>query len=355
MIDPAEVERHRLPESDNARIFNERIVPDLLEGRSPQTTPTVVFLIGQPGAGKSRVTELVADVLNKRGGFVDVDSDLYKPYHPSYDDLMAQDDTLMAAYTRADGRAWMAQAEGYVRSNGLNAVVQETSQNAAAVEEKMAAYRGAHFRVEALVMGVPEAMSNQGIVSRYFDQVQQRGQGRLTIQANADESYAGILELADGIDRHALADQASVFRRGESMPRYSNGLDSGGRWQSPPALREAIEAERTRPWSNQETTGFVVTQLRLRDGLGPEWEARLLRIENLAEPLMLPEGNKALEEARRASAAGTRPSMAQAARKRSTTVDPAKAPPKKTVPGTPPRQPGQGNGPGRDEGRGRGR
>ncbi|MDX2604183.1 hypothetical protein PV330_29745 [Streptomyces caniscabiei] len=32
MIDPAEVERHRLSDAENRRIFRERIVPDLLAG-----------------------------------------------------------------------------------------------------------------------------------------------------------------------------------------------------------------------------------------------------------------------------------------------------------------------------------
>ncbi|MGV4891736.1 zeta toxin family protein [Streptomyces viridosporus] len=143
MIDPAEVERHRLPQEKNERIFRERIVPNLLQGRTPQDTPTVVFLVGQPGAGKSRVTEMVAAQLNQHGGFVDVDSDLYNPYHPAYAASIAQDDTLIAAHTRADGRAWMAQAEQYVRDHGLHAIIQGTSQNAEAVEEKMRAYRAA--------------------------------------------------------------------------------------------------------------------------------------------------------------------------------------------------------------------
>ncbi|MCX5077743.1 zeta toxin family protein [Streptomyces sp. NBC_00424] len=72
MIDPEEVERYRLPAEDNRRIFRERIVPHLLERRQPQGTPTAVFLIGQPGSGKSRVTEMVAAALNQHGGFVDV-------------------------------------------------------------------------------------------------------------------------------------------------------------------------------------------------------------------------------------------------------------------------------------------
>ncbi len=291
MTGPNEVERYRLSDTDNRRILQQGIVPELLEGRIPQETPTVVFLIGQPGAGKSRLTEEVARVLNQHGGFVDADSDLYKPYHPSYEALMAQDDTLMAAYTRADGRAWMAHAEEYVRSHKLHAIIQETSQNAQAVEDKMLAYRRTGARVEALFMGVPKAMSDQGIVSRYFEQLADRGQGRLTVQSNADESYRGIRDLAGRVDGSALAKVVGVYRRGEGNPRYSNTVDASGDWARPPRLTEALEAERNRAWTAAESEAFVATQLRLREesrDLGPEWPERLARIEQHAEPFLAP-------------------------------------------------------------------
>ncbi|MFJ8335384.1 zeta toxin family protein [Streptomyces sp. NPDC094437] len=323
MIDPAEAERHRLSDTENERIFRERIVPDLLAGRDPRETPTVVFLVGQPGAGKSRVTEMMAAQLNQHGGFVDVDSDLYKPYHPAYAALMAQDDTLMAAYTRADGRAWMAKAEQYVRDQGLNAIIQETSQNAEAVETKMHAYREAGARLEGLFMGVPKALSDQGIAARYFEQLADRGQGRLTVQANADESFDGILDLADRIDQAALVDLASVYRRGESKPRYINQLDSTATWSDSPALRQSVETERSRPLTSAESDGFVNTQLRLREvsrDLGGEWPARLETIEAQARPLLTAAAGARLGPARPSAAA---------ARARSTTT--GKKPP---APGT---------------------
>lgn len=291
MIHPGQIERHRLPDAENQRIFHDHIVPDLLAGRVPQATPTVVFLVGQPGAGKSRVTEMVARLLDRRGGFVDVDSDLYKPYHPAYDGLLAQDDTLMTACTRADGRAWMARAEEYVRAHGLHAIVQETSQNAQAVEEKMRAYRRSGARVEGLFMGVPRAMSNQGIVHRYFEQLADRGQGRLTVQTNADESYDGILDLADRVDSSGLLDLAVVYRHGEAKPRYTNTTDATGTWTGPPALNRALRNERTRPWTRAESAGFTTTQLHLRKTartLGPEWPEHLARIEREAAPLLHP-------------------------------------------------------------------
>ncbi|MFF9819802.1 zeta toxin family protein [Streptomyces sp. NPDC014006] len=196
-----------------------------------------------------------------------------------------------------------------------------TSQNAPAVEDKMRAYREAGARIEGLFMGVPQAMSNQGIVNRYFEQLADRGQGRLTVQANADESYRGILELADRVDQAALVDLASVYRRGESKPRYSNTLDAAGAWAAPPpALRQTLQTERDRPWTASESDSFVATQLRLREAsreLGGEWPARLAAIEKQARPL--------LTQAAGAQLGPVRPSAA-AARSRSTTTRSKPAP-----------------------------
>jgi Zeta toxin len=72
-----------------------------------------------------------------------------------------------------------------------------------------------------MLLAVPAAMSNQGLLSRYAEQVSDRGHGRLTVQANADRAYAGVLDLADAIDREQLADHAAVFRRGEARPRHA--------------------------------------------------------------------------------------------------------------------------------------
>lgn len=122
----------------------------------------------------------------------------------------------------------MARAEEHVRSHGLHAVIQETSQNAQAVEDKMRAYRQSGARIEGLFMGVAKGLGDQGIVKRYFEQLADRGQGRLTVQANADESFKAILDLADRVDRGCLVDLAGVYRRGERKPRYSNSLDDNG-------------------------------------------------------------------------------------------------------------------------------
>jgi pantothenate kinase-related protein Tda10 len=124
-----DAEDYRLSPERNKHIFQQEIVPDLLEGKASQERPTALFLISQPGSGKSRLQKEVERPLLEQGGYVDLDSDLYKPYHDDYDALMQRDDKLMTAATRADGREWMRLASEYARERNLNVIVQETAQD----------------------------------------------------------------------------------------------------------------------------------------------------------------------------------------------------------------------------------
>jgi energy-coupling factor transporter ATP-binding protein EcfA2 len=308
-VNDPDAARHLLSPDEGRRIFREQIIPDLLSGPEPQEDPTVVFLVGQHGAGKSRIASMLADVLNKQGGFADLDSDLYKPYHPWYDELMRRDDTLTAAYIGPDSWAWLAQAHEYARAEKINVLKPETGQDSQGAAAHMRAYRDAGFSIEVMVIAVPAAMSNQGILNRYYEQVIDRGHGRLTVQANADRAYTGILDLADVIDGERLADGVGVFRRGEAVPRYGNALDAAGEWQDPPSLRAAIESERAREWTAEETADFLRTDTKLRNGLGDRWAERLDEILVQAEPLM----NQA-QRARDRSVADPRPEGSTEAR-----------------------------------------
>ena len=71
-----DVRSYQLSADDNDRVFRRDIVPSELESVPSQEQPIVVFLIGQPGAGKSATADEIRDVFGD-GGFVEVDSDIY--------------------------------------------------------------------------------------------------------------------------------------------------------------------------------------------------------------------------------------------------------------------------------------
>ncbi|WP_125264864.1 zeta toxin family protein [Streptomyces alboflavus] len=299
MTDP-EALRFKLPEKESRRIFERRIVPQLLAPVQPQDEPVTVVLMGQPGAGKTAVSALLGQRLNERGGYADVDSDLYKPFHPQYARFLREDDRLMTLYTGEDGRAWMRQAQQYVRDHRLNALVQEIAMNPPYLAQNITAYREAGSRIEVTALAVHQALSQQGILHRYHEQVKDRGHGRLTVPEKAAASYSGMLDSANLIEREGLADYVAVYRRGESEPRYANERAHGG-WRAKPGFRQAIEDQRNRPLTPDETRDFLAVQDYLRAEMSPDFHPQLDIIERQATPLLHPETADLFRTMRRTS------------------------------------------------------
>lgn len=287
-VDSDDVARYRLSEADNERIFRDLIIPTRLSGYQRQDRPVVVVLMAQPGAGKSKFAGEIRDALRANGGAVEIDSDLYKPFHPQYAHLMKTDDQKMASATRADGRTWMGKAQNYVRENRLHAIFHETAQDPSESMQTLRDYRAAGYRVAVIALGVHESQSQQGVLHRYQEQVNDRGPGRLTVPANAARSYRGIAEFAALIDESGAADLVAVYRRTVDMtgPAYINRLAPTGNWAEPPQFAEALAAERNRPLSPDEIRNFEVVQQRLRATLPDDLQPWLREVDRLAETVL---------------------------------------------------------------------
>ncbi|MFE4634806.1 zeta toxin family protein [Streptomyces sp. NPDC056773] len=286
-----DVTRYQLPTDVNRRIFATDIVPDHLTGLTPQDQATAVFLLGTPGAGKTRLAQLVAERLDALGGFADLDSDLYKPYHPQYARFMAEDDRLMALYTAPDARAWKVQAQDFVRGQDplaggqkFNALVQEIALNPPFLAQTMRQYREVDTRVEGFVLAVAQALGEQGVLNRYCEQVRDRGQGRLTVPEKAQASFVGIPDSCELIVREGLLDVGAVYRRGESTPRFI--ADGAELAREPLSLRRAVVQEQNRPLTSEESEDFLSVQKKLRAELPASFGPQLDRIDRLAQPLL---------------------------------------------------------------------
>jgi len=282
--DTVDVEAYRLTPEENEHIFRTAIVPDELEPVPAREQPVVAILIGQPGAGKSATADEVRDAFGP-GGFVEVDSDIYKPYHPRYQQILRLNDRLMAAAIRPDGRTWMAKVQTYLREHRLNALVHETAQNPDHLVATAHSYRAAGYQIAVIVLAVPEGLSRQGILDRYFAQIRDRGVGRLTRPENAAESYASIPEGAARLENEMLADVIAVFRRGLNPKgaAYWNE-QTPTRWAHPPQVAEAVHAERARVTAH-EYADFTARQHALRAVAPAEFADELATIERLVAPL----------------------------------------------------------------------
>ncbi|MGL5866304.1 MAG: zeta toxin family protein [Dermatophilaceae bacterium] len=153
--------RYLQSEAESQRIFEEEIVPDEMAGSVTAEQPVVLFVAGQPGAGKTRTTDDAIAAFDGTGeGVVVVNSDTYKPYHPKWSELLAADDVTAALYTRLDDRRWMQQAYDWAAVNRRNVIVETTMQGPDVFEDPVAQFRGTGYRVEVQALAVPAALSS---------------------------------------------------------------------------------------------------------------------------------------------------------------------------------------------------
>lgn len=274
--------RYKLPEELNVQIFEKHIAPHHFHELPPSETPTLTILMAQPGAGKSHYLQEVLDpkLRKEHGGYADIDSDVYKRYHPSYEQLMLIDDKAMTTCTGEDARLWMRQAYKYSRDNRLNALTQEIVTNPPFLIETVKSFKEAGFRIDLNALAVPEAVSRQGILARYVAQVLKFGCGRLTEAGKSTQSVKGMSEFMDQAHSENLIDNMTIAtREGQSWTYDSSDFLV----MSPSSTLEAI---RNYPMNKNAINSFAETDAWLESNLDDTWREELSIIRALAKPLL---------------------------------------------------------------------
>jgi hypothetical protein len=250
--DPA---AYRLSEAEFRDIFETVIVPGELSTGVSQEHPWVLLLGGQVGAGKSVMKgNLTAG--SRWSQAVEFGSDTLRAYHPAFERLLEGDADHAGFFTDLDARAWVEDAIDYCLERRFSVVFDSTLSRPHTAESIAGRFRRAGYQLEAAFVAVPPALSRLGIVFRFLESVAERGTGRYAL--NHEETYAGVIAVAEWVDRNAPFDTVSVYRRrGERL--YINETDADGAWVRPPALRQSIEAERTRMWDEREVRAFLTT------------------------------------------------------------------------------------------------
>ncbi|MEO3978017.1 zeta toxin family protein [Streptomyces sp. CAU 1734] len=276
------VDYHRLSAEEHRWIFDVLIAPSFLEGITWQERPVAVFVMGQPGSGKSSMTPTLRRAL--RGRPTRISGDDFKTAHPDYLELLKEEPRTAGARIRPDYRAWQAMAEAYVRQRLGDVVVEIAPSSAAGFLDSVLLYREAGYRVELVVLAVRAADSRQGTADRCAQVRRLTGLGRFTTAHGHDAHFAALAEAVAAAEQAMVADSVMVLRRDGSVLHHSGPVSRGGR---PPAASAAgaLLAEQMRPYTDQEAARFWTVQRRLRAEL-PDYRGDVEQIASLARPLM---------------------------------------------------------------------
>ncbi|MPY63673.1 AAA family ATPase [Streptomyces spongiae] len=282
LLEPPGTDYHRLSVEEHRWILNEVILPGLGE-ITPHKDPVVVFVVGQPGAGKSGTARLIRRALRKRRP-VSLVGDDFKAAHPDYLKLLETCPRTASARIRADYQAWQDEADAYVIAGRGDAVIEMAPGSARQFLDRAARYRAAGYRVELVALAVRAADSRQGTADRYTEASRRGKPARFTTSAGHDVCFVAVTEVVRLAELGAAVDSLTVIRRDDSAV-HRNKLGPDGRWVRPLGAVRALVDEQRRPYTPQEAARFLATQRRLRAAL-PQYRAELIQITQLARPLM---------------------------------------------------------------------
>ncbi|MBM7167555.1 zeta toxin family protein [Streptomyces sp. G44] len=243
-----------LPARESQAVLKDVILPAATASAVRQTRPVVVIVGGQPGAGKTKVADLVQAALNQRGGAVRIGRDLFKAAHRHYAAALAADVRTAGARVRPDTSRWQSAVEEYVRDHSLDAVVESALADADDFRTSSAAYRRSRHRIEVVALATAEAWSQLGILDRFLTEATTGAGGRYVSWANHGACAEGMLATLAVIEAEQLADRITVVTR-ESTVLYDNELVDGV-WRRRPAADKAVARGRSRPWTAGETAAF---------------------------------------------------------------------------------------------------
>lgn len=245
---------YKLPAELHESIYTEQIAARYLPKSRPQEQPCAIITGGQPGSGKSGLAALATERF-RDSGYVLVDADKMRPYHPEYTKLMRADDKIAANLTHADCGPWATRLLRDGVAGRRNVIIDQTSRDPAAMEKMTQGLRQAGYRVELHVMAVSADVSEQRIHQRYEGQRARDGFGRFSTKDKHDEAFAGVATTVAAVEAGMQVDRLCLYDRAVN-PIYDNQLERG-RWQQPPRAHQVLDAERGRPMTLEETHQFA--------------------------------------------------------------------------------------------------
>ncbi|MFD8912349.1 zeta toxin family protein [Streptomyces sp. NPDC059575] len=271
---PRRVDWHQLPPAEHRRIFKDLIVPFHLGDPEPRRRPVAVYVLGQPGAGKTAASSRVLQAM--RPSAVLVSSDDFRAFHPAYARLLAERPRTAGALLRADYRAWQNAAEEWLRNRMADVVIEAAPATDTDLLIAASQFQEVGYRVKMLLLAVRAADSRQGTADRFAIGLARGLPSRFTTSHGHDRCYRALAALAASLDRHPAVHTVMVTdRNGQALRNRQGGIAA------------TLEAERQRPYTNDEAARFTAIQRRLWVSL-PRHRSELSEITALAAPLLPP-------------------------------------------------------------------
>ena len=234
---------YSLSGEESIRIFEEDIFTREFSQIHGIGQPLVVYIGGQPGAGKSSLQTRVASKLELRDGIssvMEINNDKFRKYHPEYSRLQREDDQRASYFTNIDADKWVQMAVATSQRIRPHVLLESSLRKPHESINITQSYKNLGFGAELHLVVVHEFTSRLSIAKRYLGQVVLDEPGRYVIRSTHDESYneqSGSLATMAG---SGVFDYIALHRRNSDIfADYRSDQDT-----DPADLVIALEQER---------------------------------------------------------------------------------------------------------------
>lgn len=191
--------------------FN-KIYNDLICDKTKQDKPRVVFLCGQPGAGKSRCGQLYANQF--KDDVVKSDVDEYRRFHPHFNEIVAKNPNNWSVYTHE-----FASKMGYaivekLASEKYNVIVDGTLRNLQKSKELLAMFKNNGYEnLEIAVTATKPDISKTQIILRYVNALEKKTPARLVPFEVHNDAIVSIPKNLNVIESDNDVDSIKIYDR----------------------------------------------------------------------------------------------------------------------------------------------
>lgn len=193
--------------------------------------PTVHYLIGQPGSGKTTLGKRIADKYDEEENCtVEISSDKIATYHRYYDEILKLLPDECYTLSRQFVRAVKPTILDTLRSEKVNMIMENSLCKGDEDYRSLEKFKKAGYSVEINVMAVDRYESFLSCIERDLTLLELGYDPRPVAKINHDRMYIPFLEELGEIEKRGLCDKIKVYSRGKikTQPRkvWETGEDT---------------------------------------------------------------------------------------------------------------------------------
>ena len=207
------LKKYKLTEEEHNQYYD-TIKRIYLGGKTPQKNPVAIIVGGQTGSGKTGILGYSSKMFVDDNVIV-INSDEIKPFHPKSEEIAKDYPQLYTKITDQESNTWTSRLFEEARREKYNIIFEGTMKNNRIADESIRELKKLGYTVIVRGLAVCDLESRISILERYEGQVTTKGWGRLVVPEHHNQTYIGMPNTIDYIERNGLYDVLEIYARGE--------------------------------------------------------------------------------------------------------------------------------------------